>query len=522
MRTSISFCFCFLFLTLAAWAQENLNVELLDVKTRPNSVRYSGSAGYVDDQGNEYGFVGARAGFAAYIIEFDTLRFIEEISGPQSNWREIAVLGDYAYVSTEGFGNGQGLQVIDLSFLPDSLSLVATFDAEFTRGHIVQVDYFFPDSNYVYVAGVTPGGGVRILDVNDPANPQLAGTYEPYYIHDVHIRGDIMYAAALFEGTLDIVDISDKSNPQLLTQLSYPNPFTHSAFTDVTGDILFVCDEIDGTPMRVWDISDLDNPEEIAQYSGNFQSLVHNPYVVGDFNYIAHNTEGLRVLDIVDPAVPVEVGFYDTWSDVSGGFFGLWSAWPFLPSGRILGGDRFGGLYLWSFNETYAGRIYGTVRDSITGQALFNANIELGEAWVSTSDLMGKYAAGAIPGDYTLSCSLSGYQTKNVSLSLEGMDSLAVDIELAPITTSIESLATIPNVEIGPNPSLGMLNVYFGGHKTGRLSLHTIDGQEVLVKQLAPNLLNTLDIHSLVNGMYIASLHVEGATPFSQKLVIQH
>ncbi|MEO1435422.1 MAG: choice-of-anchor B family protein, partial [Bacteroidota bacterium] len=521
-RKVITHCFLLLAISVPGLAQVSQNVQLLDVKILPNSVRYSGSAGYVDQLGNEYGLVGARAGLAAFILEADTLRFIDEVPGPQSNWREIAVLGDYAYVSTEGFGTGQGLQVIDLSSLPNSLNLVTTFDAEFTRGHIVQVDYFFPDSTYVYVAGVTPGGGVRILDVENPAQPELVGTYEPYYIHDVHIRGDIMYAAALYNGTLDIVDISDKSNPQLVTQLSYPNPFTHSAFTDVTGDIIFVCDEIDGTPMRVWDISDLDNPEEIAQYTGNVESLVHNPYVVGDFNYIAHNTEGLRVLDIVDPAVPVEVGFYDTWSDESGGFFGLWSAWPFLPSGRILGGDRFGGLYLWSFNDTYAGRIYGTVTDSLTEQALVNASIELSNVWTSKSDLLGTYAAGAVPGNYQLICSADGYQTKTFSIDLQAMDSLSLDIELLPLSTSVETIKPIQNFELRPNPSQGFLSIRFEAPSDGTLTIRTVQGQEVYSIQLQSYQLNELDISGLANGIYLTTLEVEGLMPLTHKLIIQH
>ena len=116
-------------------------------------------------------------------------------------------------------------------------------------------------------------------------------------------------------------------------------------------------------------------PVEVATYTANEASLVHNPYVRGDFCFLSHNTEGLRVLDITDPEVPVEVAYYDTYDGPSGGFKGLWSACPYFPSGKIIGGDRTEGLFVWTFNETYGARIYGTVVDSVSQEPIFASNV---------------------------------------------------------------------------------------------------------------------------------------------------
>jgi len=50
-------------------------------------------------------------------------------------WRDIKTHLNYAYVVTEGTGSGQGLQIIDLSNLPTSVSLITTIDTWFNRAH---------------------------------------------------------------------------------------------------------------------------------------------------------------------------------------------------------------------------------------------------------------------------------------------------------------------------------------------------------------------------------------------------
>jgi len=203
---------------------QNLNVELLDVANRGDE-RYSGSWTYVGADGAEYALVGAKTGLAAYSIDEVPITEVGFVPGPESNWREITVVKDHAYITTEGTGNGQGLQVVSLEYLPDSLHLVRTYNNFFFRAHIIQSDVYNPDSTYIYVNGATTldmpePEGVIIFDVSNSADIQVVGGYHPYYIHDCHVRGDRLYASAIYEGTLDIVDISDKSNPQLLTRIT--------------------------------------------------------------------------------------------------------------------------------------------------------------------------------------------------------------------------------------------------------------------------------------------------------------
>lgn len=497
---------------------QNLNVELFDQYLRAD-VRYSGSWTYVAPDGSEYALLGAFSGLAAYSIDNSPVTEVGFVAGPGNNWREITVVGDHAYVTTEGTGAGEGMQVVSLEYLPDSLHLVTTVDDLFSRAHIIQSDIYHPDSAYVYVNGTnliggttTTQTGIHIIDVSNPANPNQIGTYNPsYYIHDCHVRGNRLYAAALYQGMVDIVDISDKSNPQLLQQFSYPNAFTHSSWTSEDHRFLYVCDEVDGLLMRVFDIEDLNNISEIpqAQYTANIESLVHNPYRRGDFLFISHNTEGLRVLDIAQPDVPVEVGYYDTYTGPSGGYSGLWSACPFLPSGKIIGGDRTGGLFVWTFNDTKAGRIYGVVRDSLTGNELLFSDVTL----VGSNDTIntggsGNYAVGGLADMYSLRAFKPGYVPKTINnINLQPEDSLWVEIELLPITIDVNEVAD-QVIQVYPNPLTAQMVVDFSeaSRSPDQILIFDVQGRSVLELNLDTGL-NTYDLSGLENGLYFYEIY---------------
>ncbi len=473
-------CCLLIFLPAFAAAQNQLNVTL-EAQVNRGDTRYSGCWGYHDAAQREYALLGARTGTAVYDLEAEPEPAeVAFIPGPVTRWREITVIGDHAFVVTDVEGAGHAMQVIDLTTLPDTATLLTTFDSTFTKGHIIQKQLLSPgEEPYVYVAGATTTDGVHILDVSDPAHPAEIGRYAPgYYIHDCHVRGNHLFAAAFYHSTIDIVDITDKTNPALVTQLPIPGGAVHSATSSIDGDYLFIASEQDGLPGRIWHIGDLDNPYEVATYTANPASLVHNPYVRDHFAYVAHNTEGLRVVDLSDPEVPVEVGYYDTYDGPSGGFNGLWSACPYFPSGRIIGGNREDGLYVWQFNGQRAGRFYGTVTDSLTGAPLYQATVTLEEqAVVLTPDAT--FKGGALPGSYTLQVTAPGYLPKTIILDLAAADQLQLAVALAPEVSNTGSIAPTDSVVLAPNPFRRetILHLPYPDHPFRQLQLYDAAGR---------------------------------------------
>ena len=479
--------FIFILFTISSFhlfAQSSLNVDLFTQFHRGDT-RYSGCWSYVAPDSSEYALLGTTSGTAIYAI--DDQNEIEEVGfipGGASNWREITVVGDYAYISTESNASGVGMQVIDLTQLPDTASLLTNYDETFTKGHIIQKD-IFSDAPYVYMIGTSATDGVHIMDVSNPDAPVEVGLYQPgYYIHDCYVRADTMFAAAFFEGTMDVVDISDKSNPTVIARIPTPGGRTHSSSLSMDGKYLFIAPEQDGLIGTIWNIEDLENPELVADYTANLESLVHNPYILGDFAFISHNTEGLRVVDFADPELPVEVGFYDTYEGPSGGFSGLWSACPYLPSGKIIGGNRENGLYVWTFNGTQAARLYGLVVDANALDPIFNATIlieETGE--VLNSDIGGGFKFGTLEGDFTLTVSAEGYETQTLSISLLEGGREEILIELIPQAVTSTQNRTIENLNIFPNPFQEVLTIDLGNNRLeGHLNLISSDGR--LVQQV--------------------------------------
>ena len=509
------------FISLTCFGQDNWNVTLLG-QGMTNDIRYSGSWAYIAPDDSEYALIGARSGLAVFPIDDPAnLEMVGWVPGPVTNWREITVLGQHAFVVTDVSDTGHSMQVVDLSFLPDSVHLVTEYTETFTKGHIIQRD-LFSEAPYVYVNGTSTTEGVHILDVSLPENPVEVGVYAPgYYIHDCHVRGDYLFACAFNNSKVDIVDISNKTNPVIMGEIVYEGDNTHSCFTSKYGDYLFVCDEKDSLPARIFNISDLNNPEEVARYSANYASLVHNPYIKGDFAFVAHNTEGLRVVDIADPNLPVEVGFYDTWGGTSGGFNGLWSACPFFPSGKIIGANRHNGLFVWDFNETRAGRIYGRVYDADTGADLPGTEVKLSPTdTVLVADFSANFRFGTLSGTYQLKVEEAGYEPFVLDFELDEGDSLYFEIGLESLNTGLEEV-NLPEIKVFPNPLTNSAIVKLKNLKGGKLQICTLNGtliQSVEIKNQSEIKLNRTD---LPKGVYLLSVWSEkGVQLVTEKLIV--
>jgi len=499
----------------ASLSAQSLNVEVLGQVNR-GDIFYSGSWYYVGDDDTEYALIGTRTGVAANVIDDASLPEVGFVSGPESNWREITVIGNHAFVTTEGTGPGEGMQVIDLNYLPDSLHLLTTYSYVsdsipfINKGHIIQRNNYV-DESYVYVNGGCGTCGVQIIDVSDPMNPTLVGEYQPgYYIHDCFVKDDRIYACAFFESTIDVVDISDKANPTLMTTIPDPGSNTHSVWLTEDDRHLVICDEANGLPARIMNVEDIENPfVESPTYTADDSSLVHNPYIRGDYVFFAHNSAGLTIVDIRDARLPVEVGNFDTWDGPSG-TGGLWSACPFPPSGKIIGGDRGQGLFVWTFNNTQAGRFYGVVKDSITGDVLMNAAVVLqpnGDLLVLDFDGAFKYGSMATSG-LVLEAVAAGYDSKSISFDLLEGDSLWFEIELVPEgwvpPVSVFDLNSVPDLAVFPNPSSGDYNIDLSSLATAKsIEVFEVDGKLVLNQNIEGLQQVKLDLGDKATGVYL-------------------
>ncbi|MBC6994857.1 choice-of-anchor B family protein [Neolewinella lacunae] len=377
----LSTIFCFLLLaTTSAFAQQSQNMSLLGQwtdATLPISggVRYNDVWGYAAG-GREYALIGSRQ----YVIVLDVtdpsniteIARLNAYSNSQSTWRDIKVFGNYAYCVTEA---AEGLQIIDLSQLPTTATLVGSPRiTDFLSCHNIFIDASVSPAK-LYMFGTNSGAqsnGYLVYSLQNPADPQLLASVNlrtaPFtggYIHDAYAIHDTLYANSERRGMF-VYDVADPANPVeigILSQYQQSGTvagYNHSSWRTQNGDYMVMCDETTSKPVYIVDVRDPADMEVVSTFKStslapSTNSLAHNPYVLGDsLVVISYYGEGIQVWDIRDPTSPSRIGYFDTSFGSSSYVDGTWGAYPYLPSGNILGSDMENGLFVVGIDDLRA------------------------------------------------------------------------------------------------------------------------------------------------------------------------
>lgn len=423
--------------------------------------------GYVDSLGNEWAIVGAQDGVSLVNLSNPanpTLAF--HFPGISTGWRDIKTWGPWAYVTNEG---GDGLRIIDLRDLPNSATSRDTSIAGMITGHNLYID-----DGYAYtVGGNLFFGGIAIFDVGtDPENPAPVGWYNLAYVHDVYVRDNIAYAAEMGDGELTILDVSNKSNVTTLGSATWPQNFIHNTWLSDNDSVCFTTDELDYAYIRAFDVSDPQNIVELDRIRSSVSggaAAPHNVFVHNDWLVSSYYADGLHVVDAHRPGNLVEVGHFDTNPQTGGGYVGMWGAYPFLPSGLVLGTDMTEGLFILDVDHKRASYLEGTVTDASTNNPIVNADISIVNTSINElSKTLGTYATGiADSGMFTVSVSKFGYLQQDTTLLLAPGQVAVWNPRLQPapavgLTVRVENAQTnqpIENAEVSATVA-GMTYTY--------------------------------------------------------------
>ena len=291
-------------------------------------------------------------------------------SGHQSLHRDMKVYRNYAYIVADGAG-AHHMQVFDLTQLrnvqgaPTVFKETGIYKGIYSSHNLIINE----DSGFLYAVGSDSGGescggALHMIDLADPAVPVFAGCFnEPRTgrggsgaTHDaqcVNYHGpDPDYAGREIclssNGTaLSIADVTDKSNPVAVSIADYPSvAYAHQGWLTEDHRFFYLNDEgdeasdlVDATRTIIFDLTDLDEPELSGFYFADNSAIDHNLYVKGNLMYQTNYLAGLRILDISDPANPVEVASFDTvpyGPNDNSPVLGAWSNYPFFKSGVIV------------------------------------------------------------------------------------------------------------------------------------------------------------------------------------------
>lgn len=297
--------------------------------------------GYVAPNGDEYALVGTTSGLVVYnCVDPKAPYQTGFFPGPASLWRDVKAYGNYAYVVTEG---GGGIQIIDLND-PENPSLVKTWKQnDFSNAHNIAVD---EGTGVLYVCGTS--GGMRMYDASASAtSPPHVATYNTQYVHDLHIQDGWAHLAEIYDGRYRILDVNNLGNMQTRDRQQTPGRFTHSAWANEDNTLCMTTDEVNGGRVALYDISSKTNIQYRDDWTPDVNTIPHNAFILGDYAYVSWYTEGLIVLDISDPYNIKKHASYDTSAYTAGaGYHGAWGVYPFQPSGNIYISDMEEGFYI--------------------------------------------------------------------------------------------------------------------------------------------------------------------------------
>ncbi|MFQ6115368.1 MAG: choice-of-anchor B family protein, partial [bacterium] len=402
---------------------------------------YNDCWGYSAPDGREYAIIGTSTGTSIVdVTEVNNIVEVAFIPGLFSTWRDMKTYQNYLYVVTEA---APEMQIIDLSALPNSASLVATYTNFETSPHNIYIDmeagilYAIEDFNF--------SNPVRIISLNDPLNPielSTLGSGLGTDAHDAFAQDSILYVAEGINGSLGIFDVTDPKNPALLQRVFIPVPgYVHNVWVTEDNRYMISTEETSKKTVKMWDIQDLDIITLVSEYLGE-SLLAHNAFLRGNYAYISHYQSGLKILDITDPTFMIEVGNFDTFPNGnSPGSGGAWGTYPFTQNGSIFISDMQTGLYVVEFNGVLAYRLTGTLRDAQTAKVIENGWIEIVESGIVVrSDINGVFKTGiAGGGPITLRIAAYGYRSQELMIdAVEGVqDTIDISMELSPLSSIV-------------------------------------------------------------------------------------
>ncbi len=446
--------FFFSFLTINLFGQyDSLNVSYRSTLAYPGHTS-ANICGYVDTTGREYALVGVDNGMSVVDVTdpsnpFQVYQVMWPVNNNKSEWKEIKVYKKYAYVVSEA---GSGLQIVDLSKLPATTAPAVAYWQPVIQGqtlntvHALHIDTT-KENVYLYGSNVSNKGAI-IGSLANPMAPVYLGRFDNRYIHDGYVDNDTLYACEIYDGFMEVIDCSNKTNPQVLATVQTPLFFTHNSWPSPDKKTVYTTDEKTKSSLTSYDISDLSNITLLDTIKGlSAGSIVHNTHIRKDlFAVTSWYRDGFSIVDCSRPGNLIDVGYYDMYSGMGNGFNGTWGVYPFLPSGTIICSNIEDGLYV--FTPTYKRACYleGNVEDSLTLANLQNVTVKITSVSSSNtfSDVLGNYATGyAVAGTYNVQFSKSGYQTRiinNVTLANGVLTTL--NIKLLPVGFGIAPVQT--------------------------------------------------------------------------------
>ncbi len=232
----------------------------------------------------------------------------------------------YIYVA----GKERGLVIYDVSNANSPVEVDSVPISLMNSMHVVNVEQ---SGSYVYLTlgniySDTANGGIAIVDVADPVHAVL----KDYWYYNagsggggiVKVAGNYAYYGGMRRGFF-VLNVADKSHIMMTAHLELSKNWPNPAMPDsakynargmaVRGDTVFVCYDAGG--IRLIDVTNKAVPVEIGHYSNPAvygKARAYNSIVLDDtLAYVGADYCGMEILSIADLNNITMVGWWNPW-----------------------------------------------------------------------------------------------------------------------------------------------------------------------------------------------------------------
>lgn len=292
---------------------DNAGLAVIDISdpTDPTETGFTGGVAQARDifaVGN-YAYVATDPGLAVIDVSDPANPALAATLAISGTTQGLYVSGDYAYVTTEVWNNftAHNLYVVDISN-PTSPAKVGS--ARLFGGFPARANGVHVSGSYAYVAGsywvgypTGTIGAMQVVDISNPGAPAIVDLYTTYDITEayrIHVSGNHAFLTCSSRGLL-VMDVSDPSNPTQASLYRVPAAATSLA---LSGSHAYMAD-------AEWGFKAVDVSDPVFPFVAGFRQTAgsaRDVEISGQYAYVAE--WGLLVLDISDPAGPVQVVSY--------------------------------------------------------------------------------------------------------------------------------------------------------------------------------------------------------------------
>ncbi|HWO56606.1 MAG TPA: choice-of-anchor B family protein [bacterium] len=303
--------------------------------------------GWEAPDGRHYAIMGGQRSIG--FVDVQTMTVVDTVPTQFCQWRELKTYRNYCYAVSECTGDKQGMMIIDMRYLPDSVRYVGSYVfGSNVRSHCISID---TARGYCYLVRQNYSG-FRIVSLANPEAPVEVGGVTTGDLHDMTAFNDTVYAAEAYNSSFSIWNCANKAAPVMLARVTIPGGgYVHNVWPSPDRRYLASTEEVPvGRTMKVWNMEDLGNISLVDQYIGPGR-IPHNAHIEGDYLFISHYTSGVSVLDFNYPECLVVKSVFDTYlANDNADYEGCWGVYPHTNgSGRVYASNIDGRLFIFQF-----------------------------------------------------------------------------------------------------------------------------------------------------------------------------